>query len=140
MSKRELIWSVTKIFYPTIQLSLNSSLGKRVIPNYLQEFLWLLRSVKAKIFTPDNFLSKCNLYRELLEYLDLQTMTNDDSNHISKYDNLIISPDKDLNNIPFETLGFNGKLAIESFNMSYVLSFSVLKLMHEAGIKNYFKN
>lgn len=56
--------------------------------------------------------------------------------YISGYSNLIISPDEDLNNIPFETLEFNGKLAIEYFNISYVPSFSVLKLMHEAGEKN----
>lgn len=56
--------------------------------------------------------------------------------HISKYQNLIIAPDKDLNTIPFETLEFNGKPAIETFNMSYVPSFSVLKLMYEAGEKN----
>lgn len=56
--------------------------------------------------------------------------------HISKYQNLIIAPDKDLNALPFETLEFNGKLAVENFNISYVPSFSVLKLMYEAGEKN----
>ena len=56
--------------------------------------------------------------------------------NISGYSNVIISPDGDLNNIPFETLEFNGELAIDSFNISYVPSFSVLKLMDEAGKKN----
>ena len=56
--------------------------------------------------------------------------------HISKYTNLIIAPDEGLNALPFETLEFNGKLAVETFNISYVPSFSVLKLMHEAGEKN----
>ena len=56
--------------------------------------------------------------------------------HISKYKNLIIAPDEDLNTLPFETFEFNGKPAIETFNMSYVPSFSVLKLMYEAGEKN----
>ena len=146
--------------------------------------------VKAVQFDlPENFIEKCNLYRELLSYPDLKTMqkTNrfllklsngkyqitlsaegekgsgaevidDDEDfndlkknfskaigdvlltplteYISKYPNLIIAPDKELNNIPFETLEFNAKLAIESFNISYVPSFSVLKLMYEAGEKN----
>ena len=56
--------------------------------------------------------------------------------HISKYTNLIISPDEGLNALPFETLEFNGKLAVETFNISYVPSFSVLKLMQEADEKN----
>lgn len=56
--------------------------------------------------------------------------------NISSYSNLIISPDGGLNNVPFETLGFNDKLAIDSFNISYVPSFSVLKLMDEADKKN----
>ena len=56
--------------------------------------------------------------------------------YLSNYSNLIISPEGYLNNIPFETLKFNGKNAVETFNISYVPSFSVLKLMHEADVKN----
>lgn len=142
-----------------------------------------------RIDTPENFFAKCNLYRELLAYTDLQSMQEKNKflvklpdgsykinvgktgkkgsgekyisdeeifnelkrnlskeigevlltplkDKISDYSNLIISPDGDLNNIPFETLEFNDKLAIESFNISYVPSFAVFKLMHEAGEKN----
>ena len=50
----------------------------------------------------------------------------------------IISPDGELNNIPFETLKFNGKMAIESADICYVPSFSVLKLMQDMKVKNDF--
>ena len=37
---------------------------------------------------------------------------------ISKNKNWIISPDGDLNNIPFETLQFDGKMALELANIT----------------------
>ena len=58
------------------------------------------------------------------------------SNDISSKTNWIISPDGELNNIPFETLQFNGKMAIESANICYVPSLAVLELMKEMGEKN----
>lgn len=58
------------------------------------------------------------------------------SNNISSKTNWIISPDGELNNIPFETLQFNGKMAIESADICYVPSFAVLELMKEMGEKN----
>ena len=56
--------------------------------------------------------------------------------HISTKTTWIISPDGELNVIPFETLQFNGKMAIESADICYVPSLAVLKLMKEAGNKN----
>ena len=58
------------------------------------------------------------------------------SQYISSKSNWIISPDDELNNIPFETLQYNGKMAIESADISYVPSFAVLALMKEMGEKN----
>ena len=48
----------------------------------------------------------------------------------------IISPDAELNTIPFETLTFNGEMIIKSKNLSYVPSLAVLQLMRDAGEKN----
>ena len=56
--------------------------------------------------------------------------------HISTKTTWIISPDGELNTIPFETLQFNGKIAIESADICYVPSLAVLKLMKETGEKN----
>ena len=56
--------------------------------------------------------------------------------YISTKTTWIISPDGELNTIPFETLQFNGKMAIESADICYVPSLAVLKLMKEAGDKN----
>ena len=55
---------------------------------------------------------------------------------IADKNNWIISPDGELNNIPFETLQFNGKMAVESANICYVPSFAVLKLMQDMKAKN----
>ncbi len=43
----------------------------------------------------------------------------------------IISPDGALNNVPFETLVYNGKALIDSKDVSYVPSLSVLKMMQD---------
>ncbi len=43
--------------------------------------------------------------------------------------NWIISPDGELNNIPFETLVYKNRKAIESVNISYVPSFAILRLL-----------
>ena len=51
-------------------------------------------------------------------------------------DNWVISPDSELSSIPFETLQYNGKSAIESANISYVPSLTVLKIMKEQSVKN----
>ena len=58
------------------------------------------------------------------------------ADYISSKKTWIISPDGDeLNNIPFETLSFKGNLVIESKNICYVPSLTVLKLMKETGEK-----
>ena len=142
----------------------------------------------VKISTKDGLLKKCNLYRELLAYPNIESMRADNKylwklsngsykftdtrkspaanaiivnsskdfnslrqelskelgekllepleNYISQKSTWIISPDDELNNIPFETLQFNGKVAIESANISYVPSLAVLKLMKEQETKN----
>lgn len=64
------------------------------------------------------------------------TLLSPISEDISKTDILIIVPDGNLNSIPFETLQFNGKLLINSFDISYVPSFAVLKLMNDRGKEN----
>lgn len=43
----------------------------------------------------------------------------------------IISPDGVLNNVPFETLQYNGKMVIETKDVSYVPSLSVMKMMQD---------
>ena len=43
----------------------------------------------------------------------------------------IISPDGALNNVPFETLVYNGKALIDSKDVSYVPSLSVMKMMQD---------
>lgn len=48
----------------------------------------------------------------------------------------IISPDAELNLVPFETLIYRGKLLIESKDVSYVPSLAVMKLMREVGETN----
>ena len=48
----------------------------------------------------------------------------------------IISPDAELNTIPFETLTFNGGAVIAAKDVSYVPSLTMLELMTEAGEKN----
>ena len=50
--------------------------------------------------------------------------------------NWVISPDSELSSIPFETLQYNGKSAIESVSISYVPSLTVLKIMKEQSVKN----
>ena len=50
--------------------------------------------------------------------------------------NWVISPDSELSSIPFETLQYKGKKAIESANISYVPSLTVLKIMKEQSVKN----
>ena len=79
----------------------------------------------------DFFEAKQKLSSQLSE-----TLIAPISNFIANKQNWIISPDGELNNIPFETLTFNGKLVIESKNVCYVPSLAVLKLMKEVGDKN----
>ena len=57
-------------------------------------------------------------------------------NFISEKSTWIISPDGELNSIPFETLQFNNKSVIEMSNISYVPSLAILKLMQEKNITN----
>ena len=56
--------------------------------------------------------------------------------YISAKKTWIISPDGELNILPFETLQFQDKLAVEAADICYVPSLAVLKLMKEAGEKN----
>lgn len=48
----------------------------------------------------------------------------------------IISPDGELNLVPFETLIYRDKMLIESVDVSYVPSLAVMNLMKETGEKN----
>lgn len=48
----------------------------------------------------------------------------------------LISPDGDLNHIPFETLVYAGKPAIESADISYIQSLSILKLLQKRQHQN----
>lgn len=48
----------------------------------------------------------------------------------------IISPDGELANLPFETLVFNGKSVLETADVSYVPSLSVMKLMRDREAYN----
>ena len=107
-----------------------------------------------KIEVDENFFDNCNLYYETLSHPDsgkdpelinlcqkLSAQIGDTllaplSKFIVDKQTWIISPDGELNNIPFETLQFNGKPAVESANISYVPSFSVLKLMQDTKTKN----
>ena len=50
----------------------------------------------------------------------------------------IISPDAELNLLPFETLVYNDKMLIESVDISYVPSLAVLNLMKERERKNAY--
>ena len=50
----------------------------------------------------------------------------------------IISPDSELNLVPFETLIYHDKILIESVDVSYVPSLAVLNLMHKRAIKNAY--
>ena len=50
--------------------------------------------------------------------------------------NWIISPDEELNSVPFETLRYKDKKVIESVNVSYIPSFAVLKLFQERNREN----
>ena len=50
----------------------------------------------------------------------------------------IISPDAELNLVPFETLTFNKKFLVESKNISYVPSLAVMHLMRERERKNSY--
>ena len=110
------------------------------------------------IAADDNFFDNCNVYRELLAFPKVEDTGQDEeledvknelsvwlgeklleplADYISSKKIWIISPDGDeLNNLPFETLHFKGNLVIESKNICYVPSLTVLKLMKEAGEKN----
>ena len=48
----------------------------------------------------------------------------------------IISPDAELNLVPFETLLYRDKMLVEAVDVSYVPSLVVMNLMKEAGDKN----
>lgn len=50
----------------------------------------------------------------------------------------IISPDAELNLLPFETLNYRGKMLIESVDVSYVPSLAVLNLMKKRERKNHY--
>ena len=52
----------------------------------------------------------------------------------------IISPDAELNLVPFETLIYHDKMLIESVDVSYVPSLAVMNLMKEAEEKNSMMN
>ena len=144
----------------------------------------MVNGVSIKV--DDKFFDECNLYHELLAYINVDDMNRDNkflwrlsdgsykitntrdednfnavrsneelrklrqelsatigekllaplSDYIETKTNWIISPDGELNNIPFETLLFNGKMVIESVDVNYVPSLAVLRLMREVGEKN----
>ncbi|MBE8951204.1 MAG: tetratricopeptide repeat protein [Quinella sp. 3Q1] len=50
----------------------------------------------------------------------------------------IISPDAELNLLPFETLNYRDKMLIESVDVSYVPSLAVLNLMKKRERKNHY--
>lgn len=50
----------------------------------------------------------------------------------------IISPDAELNLIPFETLTYHDKMLVESVNVSYVPSLAVLNMMQHRERKNFY--
>lgn len=50
----------------------------------------------------------------------------------------IISPDSELNLVPFETVIYRGKLLIESVDVSYVPSLAVMNLMKEREQRNFY--
>lgn len=50
----------------------------------------------------------------------------------------IISPDAELNIIPFETLTYHDKMLVESVNISYVPSLAVLNMMKHRERKNFY--
>ena len=73
--------------------------------------------------------------QKLSEYLG-ETLLSPINNSISSSKIWIIVPDGELSNIPFETLHLNGQAAIINFDISYVPSLAVLKLMQDRGIEN----
>ena len=88
-------------------------------------------SSDAKVVHNEEFLAlRDNLSTELGEIV-LKPLKN-----YLDSENWVISPDGELNDIPFETLRYNDKLAVESANISYVPSFMIFKLMHQHHIEN----
>lgn len=57
-------------------------------------------------------------------------------NYLEQYSHWIISPDAELNIIPFETLTYHDKMLVESVNISYVPSLAVLNMMKHRERKN----
>ena len=57
-------------------------------------------------------------------------------NFLDRYSHWIISPDAELNLIPFETLTYNDKMLIDSADISYVPSLTVLHMMSHRARRN----
>ena len=83
-----------------------------------------------------NSTKDLNNLRQILSETLGNKLLNPLKNYISTNSAWVISPDGELNNIPFETLQFNNKKVVESINVSYVPSLAVLKLMKEQETKN----
>ena len=110
------------------------------------KYLWKLPDGSCKITngrqspaqnaTVVNSIKDLNNLRQNLSITLSNTLLKPLQNYISTNTTWIISPDGELNNIPFETLQFNNKTVIESIDVSYVPSLAVLKLMKEQETKN----
>lgn len=78
--------------------------------------------------------AEINEIRQTLSALLSETLLKPLENDLSQKSVWIISPDDRLNDIPFETLQYKGKSAIESADISYVPSLSILALMNNNAL------
>lgn len=114
----------------------------------------------ANIPVDAKFFDDCRLYHDSYAYADIETTEEDDAEFDELRQELsaelsaklmptfekfagnssrwIISPDAELNLVPFETLTYRGKFLIESTNVSYVPSLAVMNLMREHERKNAY--
>ena len=94
------------------------------------------RQPPAEDSTIVNSTKEFSTLRQQLSTTIGETLLNPLHSQISANSTWIISPDGELNNVPFETLQYNGQNAIQATNISYVPSFTMIKIMKERAAKN----
>ena len=80
--------------------------------------------------------TKFNEIRQELSNELLQKLITPIENFVASSNHWIISPDAEINFVPFETFSYNGKMLVDSVDISYVPSLTILSLMKERGQKN----